>query len=122
MAFLIIARVNELEEVSKPYFGGAKGDQFEAKCEQIEHMFASALSDITSVSNSILDVQAPSWYDDILGFRIIIKDIEVRYNSMLFTCNLHKYVERKLKYLFTKITQYGWMDVCYSIAAERVKS
>lgn len=78
----INSRINELEEISKPYFGGAKGDQFEAKCDKIEKMFAGALLDVTGVSNTILDVQAPSWYDDILAFRIVIKDIEVRENSV----------------------------------------
>lgn len=59
-------------------FGGARGEQFETKCDQIEHMFTNALDNVKSVSASILDVQAPSWYDDVLQFRSIIKDIEVR--------------------------------------------
>lgn len=58
-------------------FGGARGEQFEAKCEQIEHMFHDALNYVRHVSHTILDVQAPSWYDDVLQFRTIIKDIEV---------------------------------------------
>lgn len=58
-------------------FGGARGEQFETKCEQIEHMFHDALANVRQVSSTILDVQAPSWYDDILLFRTIIKDIEV---------------------------------------------
>lgn len=58
-------------------FGGARGDMFEAKCDQIEHMFCDSLDKVKSVSDTILDVQAPSWYDDILQFRTSIKDIEV---------------------------------------------
>lgn len=70
--------IDELETINKPMFGGARGEQFETKCDQIEHMFTNALDNVKSVSASILDVQAPSWYDDVLQFRSIIKDIEVR--------------------------------------------
>lgn len=66
-----------MENVSKPMFGGSQGDKFEAKCDQIEHMFHDALNNVRRVSENILDVQAPSWYDDILQFRTVIKDIEV---------------------------------------------
>lgn len=59
-------------------FGGARGDIFEAKCDQIEHMFYDALDNVKSVSANILDVQAPTWYDDVLQFRTVVKDIEVR--------------------------------------------
>lgn len=59
-------------------FAGARGEIFEAKCEQIEQMFHDALDNVRSVMTSILDVQAPSWYDDILQFRTVIKDIEVK--------------------------------------------
>lgn len=63
-------------------FGGAHGDQFEAKCDQIEHMFQDALDNVKAVAHNILDVQAPSWYDDILQFRTVIKDIEVSVNIL----------------------------------------
>lgn len=71
-------------------FGGARGDQFEMKCDQIERMFHEALVNVRRVSSSILDVQAPSWYDDILLFRTVIKDIEVNncYTISLPICNL----------------------------------
>lgn len=71
-------RIDELEEIDKPMFAGARGDEFEAKCDQIEKQFNAALSDVKKVAPTILDVQAPSWYDDILQFRTMIKDIEVR--------------------------------------------
>lgn len=58
-------------------FGGARGEIFEGKCDQIEQMFHKALTTVKEVSHTILDVQAPSWYDDILEFRNVIKDIEV---------------------------------------------
>lgn len=66
-----------METVNKPIFGGANGERFEAKCDQIEQMFHDALQHLQRVSHTILDVQAPSWYDDVLLFRICIKDIEV---------------------------------------------
>lgn len=69
--------MDELETINKPMFGGARGEQFESKCEQIEHMFHDALDYVRNVSQNILDVQAPSWYDDVLQFRTTIKDIEV---------------------------------------------
>lgn len=72
-----------MEVIRKPMFGGARGEQFEAKCDQIEHMFHDALDNVKAVSHSILDVQAPSWYDDILQFRTVIKDIEVTVNYVL---------------------------------------
>ncbi|CAH0714647.1 unnamed protein product, partial [Brenthis ino] len=74
---IIFGRIDELEVISKPMFGGARGDQFEAKCDQIEHMFHNALDNVKAVAHNILDVQAPSWYDDILQFRTVIKDIEI---------------------------------------------
>lgn len=67
-----------MEVVNKPMFAGAHGDVFEEKCDQIEHMFCDALDNIRRVAHTILDVQAPSWYDDILHFRTVIKDVEVR--------------------------------------------
>ncbi|KAJ8721222.1 hypothetical protein PYW07_001997 [Mythimna separata] len=121
---IIFGRINELEEISKPYFGGAKGDQFEAKCEKIEKMFARALFDITHVSNTILDVQAPSWYDDILAFRVIIKDIEIIIENLVDTVfegvnhveeavvalySLNNYSKRKnLKRVFKRKTAEMW--------------
>lgn len=75
-----------MEVINKPIFGGARGAMFEDKCEQIEHMFHDALSAVKQVSSSILDVQAPSWYDDILQFRTVIKDIEV--SVIQKTCNI----------------------------------
>ncbi|KAH9639974.1 hypothetical protein HF086_008069, partial [Spodoptera exigua] len=44
-----IQRINEYETISKPCFGGARGEQFEAKCEKIERMFFSALLDVKGV-------------------------------------------------------------------------
>lgn len=70
-------------KVERPKFSGSRGEQFERKCDQIEHMFQDALNTVREVTSNILDVQAPSWYDDILQFRGVIKDIEVRYLSTL---------------------------------------
>lgn len=81
LCIILYFRINEFETINKPYFGGARGDQFEAKCEKIERMFFAALLDVKAVGNTILDVQAPSWYDDILAFRTIIKDIEVSFEK-----------------------------------------
>jgi hypothetical protein len=71
--------------VSKPIFAGSRGDQFEAKCDQIEHMFYDAMDSVRGVAHTILDVQAPSWYDDVLNFRTVIKDIEVFLTINLFS-------------------------------------
>lgn len=73
-------------------FAGAHGEVFEAKCAQIEHMFYDALDNVKKVSHTILDVQAPSWYDDILQFRTVIKDVEVRFYNPL-SVFLHLNVE-----------------------------
>lgn len=73
----VFFRIDELEPVNKAMFGGARGEEFEKKCDQIEHMFQNALYNVQAVSQTILDVQAPSWYDDVLQFRSVVKDIEV---------------------------------------------
>ncbi|XP_053613118.1 dynein axonemal heavy chain 2 isoform X1 [Plodia interpunctella] len=74
---IIFGRMDEMEVISKPLFSGARGDQFEEKCSSIEHMFQDALRNVRQVSSTILDVQAPSWYDDVLQFRTVVKDIEI---------------------------------------------
>ncbi|OWR49571.1 putative 1-beta dynein [Danaus plexippus plexippus] len=117
---IIFARIDELEVISKPMFGGAHGDQFEAKCDQIEHMFHDALDNVKAVATTILDVQAPSWYDDILQFRTVIKDIEIIIENLVETVfegvnhveeavialfSLHNYSKRKnLKRIFKRKT------------------
>nr|XP_049696661.1 dynein axonemal heavy chain 2 [Helicoverpa armigera] len=121
---IIFGRINEMENINKPYFAGARGDQFEAKCEKIERMFFSALLDVKGVGNTILDVQAPSWYDDILAFRTIIKDIEIIIENLVDTVfegvnhveeavvalySLNNYSKRKnLKRVFKRKTAEMW--------------
>ncbi|XP_050561707.1 dynein axonemal heavy chain 2 [Spodoptera frugiperda] len=121
---IIFGRINEFETINKPYFGGARGDQFEAKCEKIERMFFAALLDVKAVGNTILDVQAPSWYDDILAFRTIIKDIEIIIENLVDTVfegvnhveeavvalySLNNYSKRKnLKRVFKRKTSEMW--------------
>lgn len=105
-------------------FSGARGDQFEAKCDQIEHMFQDALLNVRRVSRAILDVQAPAWYDDILQFRTVIKDIEIIIENLVESVfegvnhveeavvalfSLNNYSKRKsLKRIFKKKTAEVW--------------
>ncbi|XP_052739543.1 dynein axonemal heavy chain 2 [Bicyclus anynana] len=121
---IIFGRIDELEVISKPMFGGARGDEFEAKCDQIEHMFHDALDNVKAVTSSILDVQAPSWYDDILQFRTVIKDIEIIIENLVETVfegvnhveeavvalfSLHNYSKRKnLRRIFKRKTAEVW--------------
>ncbi|XP_046962283.1 dynein axonemal heavy chain 2 [Vanessa cardui] len=121
---IIFGRIDELEVINKPMFGGARGDQFEAKCDQIEHMFHDALDNVKAVAPSILDVQAPSWYDDILQFRTVIKDIEIIIENLVETVfegvnhveeavvalySLHNYSKRKnLRRIFKRKTAEVW--------------
>ncbi|RVE54736.1 hypothetical protein evm_000503 [Chilo suppressalis] len=121
---IIFGRIDELEEVSKPMFAGAHGENFENKCEQIEHMFSNALDDIRAVAPTILDVQAPSWYDEVLHFRTIIKDIEIIIENLVETVfegvnhveeavialySLNSYSKRKnLKRIFKRKTAEVW--------------
>ncbi|XP_045516056.1 dynein axonemal heavy chain 2 [Pieris brassicae] len=121
---IIFGRIDELEVINKPMFGGARGDQFEAKCDQIEHMFHDALDNVRAVADTILDVQAPSWYDDILQFRAVIKDIEIIIENLVETVfegvnhveeavvalySLHNYSKRKsLKRIFKRKTAEVW--------------
>ncbi|GBO98710.1 Dynein-1-beta heavy chain, flagellar inner arm I1 complex [Eumeta japonica] len=74
---IIFGRIDELEPIKKPIFGGARGDEFEGKCDQIESTFHEALNQIKAVSHTILDVQAHSWYDDVMAFRNTMKEIEI---------------------------------------------
>ncbi|XP_050668613.1 dynein axonemal heavy chain 2 [Leptidea sinapis] len=121
---IIFGRIDEMEVINKPMFGGARGDQFEDKCDQIEHMFHDALDNVKSVSATILDVQAPSWYDDILQFRTVIKDIEIIIENLVESVfegvnhveeavialySLHNYSKRKsLKRIFKRKTAEVW--------------
>ncbi|KAG7305948.1 hypothetical protein JYU34_008511 [Plutella xylostella] len=121
---IIFGRIDEMEVINKPIFGGARGAMFEDKCEQIEHMFHDALSAVKQVSSSILDVQAPSWYDDILQFRTVIKDIEIIIENLMESVfegvnhveeavialfSLNNYSKRKnLKRIFKKKTADVW--------------
>ncbi|XP_063358685.1 dynein axonemal heavy chain 2 isoform X1 [Cydia amplana] len=82
---IIFGRIDELEPVPKPIFGGARGEQFEQKCAQIEQMFLDALQHVRAVSATILDVQAPSWYDEILQFRTVVKDVEIIIENLVET-------------------------------------
>ncbi|KAI5642765.1 dynein-1-beta heavy chain, flagellar inner arm I1 complex [Phthorimaea operculella] len=121
---VIFGRIDELEDVPKPIFGGSHGDLFEKKCEQIEHMFHDALNNIKRVQFAILDVQAPSWYDDILAFRTTIKDIEIIIENLVDSVfedvnhveeavvalySLNNYSKRKnLKRIFKRKTAEVW--------------
>ncbi|KAL4719865.1 hypothetical protein ACJJTC_002863 [Scirpophaga incertulas] len=122
---IIFGRIDELEKINKPVFAGARGDHFEAKCDQIEHMFGDALDTVKAVAHTILDVQAPSWYDDILSFRTIIKDIETIIENLIESVfegvnhveeavialySLHNYSKRKnLRRIFKKKTAEVWL-------------
>ena len=57
--------MDETEKIPKPHFGGNRGEEFEHICQNLESDFQSYLSVIKSIKNTILDVKAPSWYDDI---------------------------------------------------------
>ncbi|XP_045494772.1 dynein axonemal heavy chain 2 [Colias croceus] len=121
---IIFGRIDELEVIHKPMFAGARGDQFEAKCDQIEHMFHDALDQVRAVADTILDVQAPSWYDDVLQFRTVIKDIEIIIENLVETVfegvnhveeavvalySLHNYSKRKsLRRIFKRKTAEVW--------------
>ncbi|KAM3963696.1 LOW QUALITY PROTEIN: dynein heavy chain 2, axonemal kl-2 [Aphomia sociella] len=121
---IIFGRIDEMENINKPMFGGAHGDRFEAKCDQIEYMFHDALNYVRRVSNSILDVQAPSWYDDVLQFRGVIKDIEIIIENLVETVfegvnhveeavvalySLNNYSKRKnLRRIFKRKTAEVW--------------
>jgi hypothetical protein len=58
--------MDETENVPKPRFGGARGEEFENVCEKVERLFAENLKAIIDVQQNILDVKTSSWYDDIL--------------------------------------------------------
>jgi hypothetical protein len=58
--------MDESENVLKPRFGGAMGEEFENICEKIERSFAKNLQAIRDVQQNILDVKASSWYDTII--------------------------------------------------------
>ncbi|XP_068632350.1 dynein axonemal heavy chain 2 [Battus philenor] len=121
---IIFGRIDEMEQINKPIFAGARGDQFEMKCDNIEKMFNCALGYVRRVSHTILDVQAPSWYDDILQFRTTIKDIEIIIENLVESVfegvnhveeavvalySLHTYSKRQnLKRIFKRKTAQVW--------------
>lgn len=76
-AMIVFGRHDETENLPKPCFGSSKGEEFDKWAERIERMFAESLSDIAKVKSRILDVQAATWFDDILKFKTRMKDIEV---------------------------------------------
>lgn len=76
-AMIVFGRYDETEDLPKPNFGGSKGKEFDKWAERIERMFAGSLADIADVRHRILDVQAATWFDDILQFKTQMKDIEV---------------------------------------------
>lgn len=76
-AMIIFGRHDETEALPKPTFGSSKADEFNKWAERIENMFADSLNDVAEVKGTILDVQAASWFDDILKFKSQMKDIEV---------------------------------------------
>lgn len=74
---IVFGRYDETEKLAKPCFGGSKGQEFNKWAERIELMFSESLADIAAVKSRILDVQAATWFDDILKFKSKMKDIEV---------------------------------------------
>ncbi|XP_013149055.1 PREDICTED: dynein heavy chain 2, axonemal [Papilio polytes] len=132
---IIFGRIDEIEQINKPIFAGANGDQFEAKCDQIEKMFSVALGLVRKVAHTILDVQAPSWYDDILQFRSTIKDIEIIIENLVESVfegvnhveeavvalySLHNYSRRQnLKRIFKRKTAEVW--AMFSDAVQETK-
>ncbi|XP_060528447.1 dynein axonemal heavy chain 2 isoform X3 [Cylas formicarius] len=76
-AMIVFGRYDETEKIPKPLFGTSKGPQFESWAERVETMFVESLTDIEKVKASIFDVQRSEWHDDILRFRMRMKDVEV---------------------------------------------
>ena len=69
---LHLIRVDETEQIAKPQFFGTRGPEFEKICDKIEHNFFSSLQDIKDVQETILDVQASSWYDSIFRYDLFM--------------------------------------------------
>jgi len=66
LALVLCFRMDETENVTKPRFGGTRGEEFENICEKVETTFSENLQAVRDVQQNILDVRATAWYDDIL--------------------------------------------------------
>nr|CAD7392464.1 unnamed protein product [Timema cristinae] len=69
-AMIIFGRMDETQNIAMPSFGGTRGEEFEKVCENIEKNFNTYLQAIKDTQDTILDVQVPTWYDDILRIEL----------------------------------------------------
>ncbi|XP_049764343.1 dynein axonemal heavy chain 2 [Schistocerca cancellata] len=76
-AMRVFGRMDETEVIPRPMFGGTEGPEFEATCDKVESTFRCSLQAIQDVKHTILEVQATSWYSDIIRFRNQVKELEV---------------------------------------------
>lgn len=77
--------MDETQVILKPRFGGSKGTEYEKLCEKIERMFLQHLRVIEILSDSILDVQAVCWFDDMVRFREDVRDLEIIIENLITT-------------------------------------
>nr|CAD7395752.1 unnamed protein product [Timema poppensis] len=82
-AMIIFGRMDETQNIAMPSFGGTRGEEFEKVCENIEKNFNTYLQAIKDTQDTILDVQVPTWYDDILRFRSHTKELEVVIENLM---------------------------------------
>lgn len=69
--------MDETAGIPEARFPGTKGIEHERVCQKIEKLFLESLGTIVSNCHKILDVQQPTWNDDMFVFRDQMKDLEI---------------------------------------------
>nr|XP_034179953.1 dynein heavy chain 2, axonemal [Osmia lignaria] len=84
-AMIDFARMDETTEMVRPIFSGTLGEEHERVCLKVEKLFQQALRNIEQNSGRILDVHYGMWHDDILAFRVEMKDLEIIIENLVAT-------------------------------------
>lgn len=75
--------MDETVPILPPRFAGTEGPEFEKSCQKVEKLYLEYLLAIERNSHKILDVQEPTWYDDMFVFRGHMKDLEINIENLV---------------------------------------
>lgn len=79
----MITRLDEEAKRIEPIFSGPNSKEYERICIKIEERFLVYLQTLRLKAHKILDVQEPTWYDDMFAFQNEMKDLEITIGNLV---------------------------------------
>lgn len=76
-AMIVFGFYDEIDDLLRPVFCGARSTEFQILTDRIDKIFNDSLKEIENVQSIIFNTRVSKWYDDMLKFRMKMKDVEV---------------------------------------------